>query len=66
MTDEFAKTLVIDDPNYAPGAIAPADKKDSVERDLSTDQAARVQATSELDDDDDDNLPSFEDTSWLT
>jgi hypothetical protein len=62
MTDEFAKTLVIDDADYAPGAIAPASNADKVKPDLSDDEMKTPEDVAN----DDGELPSFEDTSWLT
>lgn len=71
MTDQFAKTLVITDPNYAPGELGVgrnnaepgATSTDVPEHSKSTTPTA--EKTFEADDLAYDP-PSFEDTSWLT
>jgi len=59
MTDEYAKTLVINDANYRPGdALAPAPTPTAATGSDQTVAPAKESSTT--------SYPDFDDTSWLT
>ncbi|MFK7887250.1 MAG: hypothetical protein AB8G16_10350 [Gammaproteobacteria bacterium] len=64
MIDQFAKTLVIDDPDYAPGAIMPL--QSNVPNQASNGNQALPNEPADNTSGDDAELPEFDDTSWLT
>ena len=70
MIDEYAKTLVIDDPNYDPAQLIPnaPTSNASVPRDPDADAPGDPLIDAEAVQDDllPENDPAFDDTSWLT
>ena len=70
MIDEYAKTLVIDDPNYDPAQLnpeAPTNNTPSVvDPKMQAPAESHIDAEAVLDDLLPDNDPAFDDTSWLT
>lgn len=69
MTDQFAKTLVINDPNYAPGELVPqSGKSRATSTEVPESLTTNTSSTDETFEADDLSYepPTFEDTSWLT
>lgn len=64
MSEDYIKTVVIDDPNYRPGDLlpsGPAKIKPRQQRKPSVDTEETVEADILPGD-----VPAFDDTSWLT
>lgn len=64
MNEDYVKTLVIDDPDYRPGDLlpnGPATKRPNRQSSEPARQEEIIGADVLTDD-----LPSFDDTSWLT